>query len=348
MPEHFKKLYLFNLSTDLDNPLLAFTHDWIIEASKIVESVEVISTHVGSVKLPRNVRVREIGGGTLLKRFYAFFKCIAILNEIIQNKNDAKVFYHMTNKIAFFLCIPLRLMKIKQAIWYSHSAKPFTLRVASRYCNLIFSSAPSSLPIKNSKCRYVGHGINFSKFPKLNIQDEAARQKIVSLGRIAPIKNIEKLLEAVSQSLVNKKEVDLIGPNLSNIEYQENLIQFANDKKIKINFIGAIKYDDVPLTLAKYSICYTGNPSTTDKAAIESAAMGCFVLSTERDTQKLTGMAEFWEKTDVDVTDLVSQINFLLNVEAKSQLRLKVSKLARERNDVRNVIHEVMIGLRNA
>jgi len=296
MPEHFKKLYLFNLSTDLDNPLLAFTHDWIIEASKIVESVEVISTHVGSVKLPRNVRVREIGGGTLLKRFYAFFKCIAILNEIIQNKNDAKVFYHMTNKIAFFLCIPLRLMKIKQAIWYSHSAKPFTLRVASRYCNLIFSSAPSSLPIKNSKCRYVGHGINFSKFPKLNIQDEAARQKIVSLGRIAPIKNIEKLLEAVSQSLVNKKEVDLIGPNLSNIEYQENLIQFANDKKIKINFIGAIKYDDVPLTLAKYSICYTGNPSTRIKLRLNLQRWAVLSSQLSAILKNLPGWQNFGKK----------------------------------------------------
>jgi len=348
MPGQIKKLYLFNLSTDLDSPLLAFTHDWIIAASEIVDNIEVISTHVGRLNLPGNVRVRELGGGTFRQRVYAIFKCFKIFYEIAKCRKDVKVFYHMTNKIASILCFPLRVIGVKQAIWYSHSANPLTLRVASMFCDLVFSSAPSSLPFSSSKCRYVGHGINFSRFPELNERDETVRHGFVSLGRIAPIKNIEKLLDAISLSSVEEKQVDLIGPFTLDGNYQQQLQKFADKRQVKINFKGPVAYGDVPKTLVKYSICYTGNPNTTDKAAIESAAVGCFVISTERDTQRLTGMRECWEKTRVNPSDLVSQINFLVNVQADKKLRIEISAQAREQNDVLNAIDKILTGLRNA
>ena len=348
MSDQIKKLYLFNLSTDLDDPLLAFTHDWIIAASKIVHNIEVVSTHTGRWNLPGNVRVRELGGGTLRQRVHVIFKCFQIFYEIAKYRNDVKVFYHMTNKIASILCLPLRVIGVKQAIWYSHSANPPTLKVASKFCDLVFSSAPSSLPFSSSKCRYVGHGINFSSFPKLNERADAIRHGFVSLGRIAPIKNIEKLLDAISQSSAEEKQVDLIGPFALDTNYQQRLQKFADEKQVKIHFKGPVAYADVPKTLAKYSICYTGNPNTTDKAAIESAAVGCFVISNESDTQYLTGMSGLWDKNQVDTTDLVSQINYLLTVKIANEIRYEISLRARERNNVINAIEKIMTGLRDA
>jgi len=347
MSDRIKKLYLFNLATDLDNPLLAFTLDWILAASEIVDEIEVISTHVGRRSLPRNVRVREIGGGTFGERVCAVFRCFRIIYEITRIRKDVKVFYHMTNKIASILCIPLRTIGVKQAIWYSHSANPQSLRIASKFCNLIYSSAPSSLPFSNSKCRYVGHGINFSSFPVLDEKDKSTRHGFVSLGRVAPIKNIENFLDAISLSSEEKKEVDLIGPISQANNYQNELKSFADDRGVKINFLGPINYSEVPKTLMNYSVCYTGNPNTTDKAAIESAAAGCFLVSNESDTQKLTGMAEFWKENVVDPTNLVSQINFLSNLEADTKIRFEISARARERNNVTNVIDRILKGLGN-
>ena len=348
MSDQIKKLYLFNLATDLDNPLLAFTHDWIVAASEIVDSIEVISTHVGRRSLPSNVRVREIGGGTFGLRVCAIFRCFRIIFEITKSRKDVKVFYHMTNKIASVLCIPLRTIGVKQAIWYSHSANPLSLRIASKFCNLIYSSAPSSLPFSGSKCRYVGHGIDFSSFPALDERDKGTRHGFVSLGRVAPIKNIENFLDAISLSSVEKKEVDLVGPISLVSNYQHELKRFAGEREVKINFLGPINYSEVPKTLMKYSICYTGNPNTTDKAAIESAAVGCFVVSNESDTQKLTGMAEIWNENMVDPTNLVSQINFLSNLEVNTKIRFEISARARERNNVTNVIDRILNGLGNA
>lgn len=348
MSDQIKKLYLFNLSTDLDDPLLAFTHDWIVAAAKIVHNIEVVSTHIGRWNLPGNVRVRELGGGTFRQRVNAIFKCMEIFYEIAKCRKDVKVFYHMTNKIASILCLPLRVIGVKQAIWYSHSANPLSLKVASKFCDLVFSSAPSSLPFSSSKCRYVGHGINFARFPELNEREDIIRHGFVSLGRIAPIKNIEKLLDAISRSSVEEKQVDLIGPSALDANYQQELQKFANEKKVKIYFKGPVTYADVPKTLAKYSICYTGNPNTTDKAGIESAAVGCFVITNEPGTQNLTGMTELWEKTEVDTTDLVSQIDFLLNVQTAHEIRFEISIRARERNNVINAIEKIMTGLRDA
>lgn len=347
MEAKIKKLYLFNLATDLDDPLLAFTHDWIIAASKIVEKIEVISTHVGRYSLPDNVRVRELGGGRSRKRTQAIFKSLCLLSEIYVCRKEVKIFYHMSNRIASILCIPLKIIGVKQAIWYSHSSYPISLRTAVKFCDLIFSSAPSSLPFSNRKCRYVGHGINFSNFQAINEFQAQPRNRFVSLGRIAPIKNIEAFIDAIAQSLVVEKSLDLIGPSSPNIIYRQQLERYAMTKKVNIRFLGPVKYTEVPSSLKGYSICYTGNPRTTDKAAIEAASMGCFVVTTEVDSQKLTGMHEIWESLNLELPELVSQINKLIPLEANQELRQGISVRARSRNSVNNVLAEVMDGLKS-
>ncbi len=51
----------FNLATDLDDPILAFTNSWIREVAKKVDSVHVITMRLGRVELPENVRIYSVG-----------------------------------------------------------------------------------------------------------------------------------------------------------------------------------------------------------------------------------------------------------------------------------------------
>ena len=67
-------LVIFNLSTDVDDIALSFANDWIEEFSKRYIKVRVWSVHVGSYDLPPNVKVTELGGGSLLN-------CIAHCNN---------------------------------------------------------------------------------------------------------------------------------------------------------------------------------------------------------------------------------------------------------------------------
>src|SRR5712692_7868003 len=55
------RLLLFNLVTDIDDPILGFATRWIWALAKQVERIHVISMRVGRVEVPGNVRVYSVG-----------------------------------------------------------------------------------------------------------------------------------------------------------------------------------------------------------------------------------------------------------------------------------------------
>ena len=62
------RLLWFNLTTDLDDPVLGFTASWIHEIAKLVRSIRVITMRKGRVNLPKNVKVTSVG--TVHRRDY--------------------------------------------------------------------------------------------------------------------------------------------------------------------------------------------------------------------------------------------------------------------------------------
>ena len=56
-----RRLLLFNLATDADDPILGFTHDWIRSLAARVERVDVVTMWAGRLDVPRNVRVHSVG-----------------------------------------------------------------------------------------------------------------------------------------------------------------------------------------------------------------------------------------------------------------------------------------------
>jgi len=348
MSKKIEKLYIFNLATDLDNILLAFTHDWIRASLSEANSVEVVSTHVGRVELPSNVRVREIGGGNFMTRIVGILRLLRIMIEIGLNRKQAVVFYHMANKFAALIGLPLRIIGVRQGLWYSHSSSPLSLKFAAKFSNVLFSSSPHALPITNKKCRYVNHGIDFSRFPTIADHQINPEKTFISLGRVSPIKNLELFIEAVSNSKSNSKIINLAGPYQNESEYNKRLVQFAGKVGVTLKFLGEIPYPEVPHLLSRFSICYTGNPRTTDKAAIEAAAAGCFVVCSEPNTQELTGMNEVWNELKLGSLTLSDQIEAILKLTESSRYRERISKKAISQNNVHQTVSSILAGIADA
>ena len=55
------RLLVFNLATDVDDPILGFTTHWIRALARRVEAVQVITMRAGRLDLPNNVRVDSVG-----------------------------------------------------------------------------------------------------------------------------------------------------------------------------------------------------------------------------------------------------------------------------------------------
>ena len=219
-----KNLYWFNLSTDSENLVLNFGIDWINEASMYFEKVYVYSTHVGNYKVANNVEVSELGGGTLKNRLVAITRLMKITFRILRNNKSSVVFNHMNEKTAAFTSPFTMIFRVSNSLWYSHSKNSLTLNMSRPFLSNFFTTYSNSIPFKSSKVHHIGHLIDTNKFYVSNILS-VRNNRILFVGRISKIKNIDKLIDAISDSKCKIEKVVLVGPcqDISYINYPKNM-----------------------------------------------------------------------------------------------------------------------------
>ena len=335
------KLFFFNLETDLDSKVLASGHSWISEFSKHFEEVVVVSTHIGRTDLPGNVRLVSLGGGSALSKCIAILKLQKILISIIRIKDTSCVFYHMSAYSAFVLGPAIKLFKIPQIMWYSHSKANLISKLAMFWVSKVYSTTPNSSPYKSKKLRTGQHGIdptNFQNFEKI----QHRKRIISSVGRIVPIKNLEKLIESTAG--IENLSLIFVGP-APNFEYKNFLLNLANESDVDLAILPPVPYEEINRIYKKTSIYYTGTPESIDKAAIEAAMSGCFVVSNNSALKEVVGMDKIYEQLgNLKLNTLRAEIDFLINKlpENEDFLRRKISLIARERNGLSILVSKIV------
>jgi hypothetical protein len=342
------RLVIYNLETNLDSSVLAAAHDWIEAFATQVDQVVVYSTHVGRYALAANVEVYEIGGGSVLKRITAVTRLLKSFKREVSFRRDLVVFHHMSTRTLLILGPLYRIFRVKQALWYSHSKKSLTLRVSHSLADVIFSSNRSSIPLNGDKLRFVGHGLKSSRFISAFSNSKGTRSGIVILGRLAPIKRIELLLGAIVEAKIGKVALTCIGSSQGNDKYQRDLSLNAGSKGVDLQILHPIPYGTVAEKLVEFDSIYTGTPKSVDKAVIEGAMCGCFVLTTECQTLKQTGMDLVLDHMGFrGIPSLPDQLKAILDLreDQKLELRRVISKRAAELNDVGQATSRILAEL---
>jgi len=342
-------LFIFNLETDLESPVLAMGHSWINSfASNNFRKVYVYSTHVGLHDLPKNVKVIETGGGNFLKRVRAIYRLSLAAVLILQKTRSALVFHHMSVRTTLFPGILIRILRIPQGLWYSHSATPASLKLSLRVVDLVFTSTEGSTSILSNKLRYTGHGIDYDKFPTVEEVLKIQKSGIVSLGRLARVKNLDKIISAGKQKS-NFPEITFIGPEADENVFASELRNLANKEDVELRILPTIPHGEVPEALSKYSFYYSGTPRSVDKATLEAASVGCIIITEERPACELTGMNLEWKKIGheghIDLADQIALIQSLTDVEIKN-VRKEIIEFTRTKNNVINTTRIIIEQLR--
>lgn len=340
-----KTLIIYNLETDLDSQVLAAAHDWVEAFAAQVDKVFVYSTHVGRTNLPSNVVVKELGGGSFLKRLVGLFRVYKSFVTSLKYRSNVCVFHHMSPRTLLIVGPLYKVAGIKQGLWYSHSKKSPSLRYSQGFANKIFTSTPSAIPIANGRVRYVGHGIKSKPLLGALDNSKVKREGILALGRIVPIKNIEFAISAISQSKYRNIKLTCIGPHQKDSLYVEFLRNQADSNQVILSIVQVIPYSKVPQVLAGFEYIFTGTPRSVDKVVIEGAMSGCFVLTLEKEILKMTGMLEIWRELGYsDVPQLEEQLNILgaLDVEMEQALRAKLSTEAVARNEINSTVKKIL------
>lgn len=340
-------LFIFNLETDLESPVLAMGHSWIESfAINNFKKVYVFSTHVGLVNLPGNVKVFEIGGGNFIYRVRAVFRLILSALIIIRHSRSALVFHHMSVRTALFPGLVIKILRIPQGLWYSHSSLSVSLKLTLRIVDLVFTSTPGSTAIESNKLRYTGHGIDYKRYPSIEDVLKIQKTGIVSLGRLARVKNLDKIIHS-GKGNSSFPRITFVGPEEKVLAAE--LRNLALEEDVELRILPAIPHEEVPQVLSRYSFYYSGTPKSVDKAVLEAASVGCIIITEERPAIELTGMNLEWKKIGqngpINLSDQILLLQSLPDEEVK-KVRRSIMEFTRTKNNVVNTTRIIIEQLR--
>ena len=345
MPSNRSVLFVFNLELNLESEVLAVAHDWVEEFATIASKVYVFSTHIGSTSLPENVKIVEIGGGSPLKKIVGLLRLFQQIPLIYELRRNLVVFHHMSPRTVLILGPVFRFLRIPQGLWYSHSHKSLELVISSRIVNKLFSSTKQAIPLESRKSEFVGHGIPIKKFIKWRDSNDNRAMQMVSVGRLASIKKYEHGISLASKLHGGKNSFIIIGPGNKESEYPIALRELASTLGVNLFFLGPRNYREIPDLMANTKYFFSGTPRSVDKAVIEAALSGAFILSENKNAMYLGGMQSLinsWgRENQPSLEEIVATIEDFTTGELQDA-RLRVSLEAERLSNLNNTCRSIL------
>jgi hypothetical protein len=143
------KLLILTQKVDINDDVLGFMHGWIVEFAKNCELVTVICLEKGEVNLPDNVKVLSLGKETSRSRIKYLFN---FYRYIWQYRGDYdNIFVHMNEQYVLLGGIFWKFWRKRIGLWYAHGFVPFSLRIAERMSDIIFTSTQSGFRLESDK-----------------------------------------------------------------------------------------------------------------------------------------------------------------------------------------------------
>ncbi len=273
-----------------------FIVTWIRELAARVEHLDVITLEQRKGALPANVTVysmgkeRGFGRPRLLIGFYR-----ALLRVI---RRADVIFCHMTPTYTWIAAPLAWLFGKPQVLWFVHrQVTPGTRLAHAAAARIVTASRESYTLFDERKVTILGHGIDLSQFrPAQGPPPDPPL--ILSVGRLAEIKNHDKLIAALPDLLARpgceEARAAIVGDVMEGQDtaYHDRLYRMRDELGLgdRVEMPGAVPYREMPALYRQAAVtvnlCPTGG---MDKAVLESLASGVPVLVHNRTFLPLLG-----------------------------------------------------------
>ncbi len=295
------KLLVITQKIDENDQLLGFFIEWLKRLAGRFDKLIVLCLERGDHDLPSNVEVVSLGkdrGYSKIRQLSTFYFLLSTL------KYDA-VFVHMNPIWVVLGGLCWRLMQKKIFFWYTSGGVTPKLKLAEKFSDVIFTASKESFRLKSKKVIVTGHGIDtdvFRPMPKNvrndgNVGDNQFEQvkrsnasnnsiKILSVGRISPVKNYETLIDAAK--ILKDRGINffvtMIGeaPLEEDKQYEKKLKLLITNYQLQdyFNFVGKIDHKDLSQQYQSHDIfIHLSKTGSLDKTILEAMACGMNVLS---------------------------------------------------------------------
>ena len=273
------RLMYITYKVDARDALVGFVAGWLNGLARHMKRIEVICLASGEADLAPNVRVHSLGkehGASRLGRALAFARLMW------QLRNEVDVAFCQFSPEYVLAVAPLaKLRGWPIALWYTHRQITWRLRLATALADRVFTASPESFQLPTNKLRVIGHGIDTGQFsPGPSNSDQPI---ILAVGRRAPIKHYELLIEAAA-ILVNEFErkavrVRIVGGDEGNAppDYARQLQARIDQCGLRetVTLVGPVPYHQLAQEYRNatlhVNLCPTGG---MDKAVLEGMVVG--------------------------------------------------------------------------
>ena len=280
------KLLVVTQKVDSQDSNLGFFHNWLLAFSEKADLI-VIANELGTHSLPdRKVKIFSLDKFQN-NRFKKFWEYRRLLKQHLGQVDG--VFFHMCPEYVVAAGFLPHSFGKKTLFWYTHKSVNWRLRLAEKLVNKIFTASKESFRLPSKKVEVVGHGIDWEKTGQIStaVIINSKPAKLLSIGRIAPVKNLEVLIRAILE-LKNKykREVrlDIIGSPIfpEDYIYQEKLIKLVQELNLQneVCFLGGKIYQDLFYSYSTHSVfVHASETGSLDKVVLEALAAGMQVFT---------------------------------------------------------------------
>ncbi len=309
------RLLILTQKVDKNDWTLGFFHNWIIEFAKHCEKITVICLYKGEFDLSDNIKVLSLGKEnkkSKIKYLYNFYKYV-----ILERKNYDSVFVHMNPEYVVLGGILWSIMNKKIYLWYSHKSVNTYLKIANFFVRRIFTNSAQSCGLNSKKISIMKHGIDISIFKNINVTKNENLYKILYVGRISPIKNLELLIDSfyvlkhkftqdnINLTIVGDIVYDSDGEYLSKIEEKINEYKLGD----YIEFFGNCSIDNMSKIYNEHNLSINLSPTGgVDKTVLESILCGVPCIVFNKSFKEIFDGYNFFILNNLDSEELASKI----------------------------------------
>lgn len=301
-------------AVDRDDPNLGAFYYWFRMLGTRVDSLVIIAGRAGAQErgAPATGSMRStsgnIGGGTadfpdtvavatfekqpggIFGRVRRLWRFWALCSQHFADA-DAVLFHQIPEYvIAASPFVWGRVRRPQTALWYAHGAVSWRLALAERLVDDIFTSSEAGFRLPSKKVFYVGQAINTDMFREVRSQKAKVKSetlRMVSIGRISPVKHYETLIAAcamLTDILPMPWTFTIIGGPLTPGDrvYAEKLRSLVRDKGLedRIYFAGERSFGEIPALLREHDMFLNASRTgSLDKAVLEAMACGLTAIT---------------------------------------------------------------------
>ena len=350
------RLVFVTRKVDRGDALTGFVFTWLAKLSAGFEKLYVICQEKGDTSgLPSNVEVHSFGKERGFGKLRQAVTLFALSFSLVRKTNG--FFIHMHPIYAILAWLPAKIHGKKLVFWYTHKAVDLKLRLAHTLVDQVLTASRESFRLPSKKVQVVGHGIDLSKFKNQNekgkITNQNSKFRIISIGRISPIKDYETLIKAI-EILVNHQgvedlEVEIYG-KIGLPEHQaylDSLVWFVHNADLEdlVKFQGELNYEYVQEAYREADLFVNlSGTGSIDKTVLEAAACGTLVLTSNEafqgPLQRIAADLTFERNNAEDLAQKILRLKALSDSQVQ-KIKTQLQKWVTAEHNLDNLVKKI-------